>query len=221
MIVWGIGLVYLIVLLPLYMYVEKKRSILKAKKYKLALSVIFGALGLWGMIDQGFTLFSVFVLIGLLAAIAGDYYLVFIKHDRNKFLKGVFFFALTQLFYTFAMYLKLGTDGKEVMLAAVAIAIIWQVTYRLEMNLHKEGLLLTVYPFLVTFMAVKAGYELYVMESFDYSIVLFSVGALLFFASDIFLGLWRFYKSVSWYKYMVAIGYFTGQLLIAISLFYS
>ena len=220
MIVLGISLVYLIVMLPLYMYVEQKKSILKAKKYKMALSIVFGGLGLWGMLDQKFTVYAIFIFLGLCVAIGGDYYLVYIRHDRKKFLKGVFLFGLTQLFYTIAMYVKLGTDGKEVMLAAVAIAVIWQVTYRLEMNLHKEGVLLSVYPFLVTFMAVKAGYELYMLRTLDYSVLLFSVGALLFFASDIFLGLWRFYKTVSWYKYMVAIGYFGGQLLIAVSLFY-
>ena len=220
MFIVGIALFYLVIMLPVYIYVEQKRSILKAKKYKLALSFVFGALGLWGLITQNFTVYSILIFLGLCAAIAGDYFLVYIRHDRKKFLKGVFLFGLTQLFYTIAMYVKLGTDGKEVMLAAVAIAVIWQVTYRLEMNLHKEGVLLSVYPFLVTFMAVKAGYELYMLRTLDYSVLLFSVGALLFFASDIFLGLWRFYKSVSWYKYMVAIGYFGGQLLIAVSLFY-
>ena len=216
-IVWAI---YLFVLLPLYLFKEKQDGSVKAVHYKIVLSAIFCAIGLASAFLLHADAFSALISAGLLFAMGGDYFLVYIKTDERKFFYGILCFGITQVFYIAAMASIAGFSYMEFIIASgvIALAVIGKIL--LKMDLGKVEFPLTVYFGLVIFMAVKAVSMALPGNSSLTMQLLFSTGAFLFLASDIFLGINGFIKSKRIFSYLVGIFYFLGQLMIATAAFF-
>jgi len=216
-IIWAM---YLVFLLPFYLVNEKRFGSPKAVRYKMALSGTFCLIGLFGVFLQNFSVFSILIFIGLIFALIGDYFLVFIKTDEKKFLLGILSFGVTQVLFISGMAVLEGFGYLEfvVALAVVVPVVIGRTIKKVDMG--KAAWPLSGYSALVTFMAVKAVLMLFSANPPLALQGLFSAGAFLFLVSDIFLGVNRFIQSRQTFSYLVGICYFSGQLMIATALFF-
>ena len=216
-----ISLLYLAVLLPKYIRMERREGLLVAVWAKLTLSLTFTFIGFFGLFFQeAENSFSLLVAGGLVMAIIGDYYLVFIKTDLGNFIKGILAFSATQILYSTAMVLQQKIYIRDITLTLLVVIVLLVFKQIRRLNLGKAELPLAVYTMLITFMTVKAAFMLFSPILPYHSQLLFSLGAVLFFVSDLFLGLWHYLCNKQIYKTAVDVCYFTGQLLIAFSLWF-
>lgn len=217
--VWAI---YLIFLLPVYLYKEKKDGAVKATRYKMALSGTFTLIGACALILRYDTagLFAVLIFIGLLFAMAGDYFLLYVNVDEKKFQYGILCFGLTQIAYIAAMASRVGFGYTEFLLAAAVLGPLMLCRLLFKIRMGKAAWPLSIYSMLVALMALKA---LWMLLSKNTPLELqwmFSCGALLFMASDILLGVRIYVRKNRIINDLVACCYFLGQLMIATAVFY-
>lgn len=215
-----LALFYLAFLLPLYLRKEKRNGIEQAIVPKLALSFTFCIIGLIGIAVQSCSAFAVLIYSGLIFSLAGDYYLIFVESNSNKFIRGVLSFGVAQVLYITAMALAEGFSLWEFLATAVILLALAVFNIRCKPDMAKAAIPLTVYATLVTFMASKAMLMLISPLFLLEAQLLFSVGALLFLISDMFLGLWRYSFHKHLFRNIVGICYFVGQLMIASSLLF-
>lgn len=216
----AVMLVYLAFLLPIYIIREEREGLIKAGGSKLALSAAFCAVGMWGIVSQGGDTFSLLVFAGLLCSLIGDYYLIFINEHEKKFLNGIMSFGTAQILYIAALAGRGGFRAWEFIIAAALIAAVVVAKSLLKLSFGRMELPLSVYTVLLIFMAVRAGFNWYSMEGAEISAGLFFTGAVLFLLSDISLGLWKFFRPAPLFRNLVAMCYFTGQIMIAFSVVY-
>lgn len=104
--------------------------------------------------------------------------------------------------------------------AAVIYAIIIYFIIKNKVDLESAKYPLYVYSLLVVLMAVKAVSMTYTSTHSLQSSMMFAAGALLFIVSDLFIGSYVYVDNKNMFKVLNSITYFSGQLLIASSLFY-
>lgn len=216
-IIWAI---YLILLLPLFLIKEYIGGSINAVKNKLILSLTFCFIGFVQVICQGGSFFSILIFLGLMFSLMGDYYLVYIKANEMKFIKGILFFGLAHIFYIMSMTTLEGIYLLDLGITVGFVLTGIAITYILKLDLGKLKIPLYIYFTLVTLMAVKAVLMVFRENTFINEQELFSLGALLFLISDLFLGVWRFVVSKKAFSYVVYLCYFIGQLMIATAAFY-
>lgn len=216
-IVWA---VYLFFLLPLYKMKEKQKGAIKAVFYKLTLSGVFCCIGLLGIFRQDTSPCSVLIFLALVFSLFGDYYLVYIKDNEEKFVKGIMCFGIAHILYITAMTVQNGFSFLEILILVIIIISFLMIKLITKLDLGKTNLPLSCYTIIVTFMAVKAVLMLFQGKAPLAEQIMFSTGALLFWISDAFLGTWKFIDSKKLFSYIVSICYFLGQLMIATSVFY-
>lgn len=216
-----IWLIYAIVLLPIYILMRKKYGMLKSAKQKLILSSAFCIVGLMGATIQDFSIYAVLIIFGLLFALAGDYYLIYIEVDTKKFIFGIMCFGITHLLYIAAMSFLSGLTLWECIIAAITYIIaVYAVYNRFNPNLGRTKLPTIIYTIIISFMSVKAMFMLAVSPLSNASQLLFSAGAILFLFSDVFLGINLYIIKKPFLRNLNIITYFVGQLMIASSLFF-
>lgn len=218
-VIWAI---YLIFLLPIYLFKEKQDGAVKAVRYKMALSGTFSLIGACAVIlrHDSAGVFAGLILIGLVFAMAGDYFLAFVNVDEKKFLYGILCFGITQIAYLAGMASLEGFGYPEFILAAAVVIPVISCRLLFKIDMGKMAWPLSIYSALVALMALKA---LWMLFSKDAPLVLqwmFSCGALLFMVSDIFLGVRIFIRKNRVITDLVACCYFLGQLMIATAVFY-
>lgn len=216
-IVWAM---YLIILLPAYLMKEIQCGETKAVHDKMALSGTFCAIGLGAVFLQDASLVSILIFIGLISAMIGDYFLVFINVNDIQFICGIVCFGITQLSYIAAMAVLAGFGYLEFVLTAAVVIPVLIGRQLLKIDMGKATWPLSAYSSLVAFMAIKAmllacsGHPPFTGQW------LFSAGALLFLTSDIFLGVRTYIKKTKLFTGLVSICYFLGQLMIVTAIFY-
>lgn len=216
----GLWLVYVILLLPLYLKKQSQNGLISAMPYKLSLSLLFCILGGLAVLKQGGSSFSILIICGLIASLVGDYYLIYIQEDEPKFIKGIFYFAVAHLFYLTAMVRMVGVSVVEIIGTLVLLVGLFVVKKITKPLMGKAELPMSLYTVLVTFMAVKALSMAFMGNSPLTVQWVFSLGAFLFLASDLCLGVWRYILPEKILSQIVAILYFIGQMLIATASYY-
>jgi uncharacterized membrane protein YhhN len=210
-----VWVIYIAVLLPLYILKQNKIGSVQAVGYKLVLSAIFTAIGFSAGVIGEWDVFPLLFLLGFVFSFVGDYYLIYIKTDEKKFIKGIFFFALAQLFFIAAMGYLVGFQWIEFALTFMVVVVMILFKRIKKPIMGNTTKPLSGYSLLVVFMAVKS-LLLCFQEMPPLNMqILFSVGSILFLISDISLGLWRFVFPKKILYYMVSICYFVGQLFMA------
>lgn len=215
-IVW---VMYLAFLLPLYLIKENQSGFVKAVHYKLALSATFCMIGFSNILVQRFTPFSVLIFLGLVSAMIGDYFLVYVKENERKFIYGILCFSITQIFNISSMASLVGFSWPESAITAVLVAAAFILRTVAKMNMGKAAIPMSIYSVLVTYMAVKAVMMLFSADALFLQ-GLFSAGAVLFLVSDICIGINRFVVPRKIFPVLIAVFYFLGQLMIVTCVFF-
>ncbi len=210
-----------ICLLPIYIKAEKSFGFAAATAFKLLLSLIFTLTGILGLlyIKEGTRdiLFysNILIVVGLAFAFLGDFFLQYIKKNRKMFHIGVVCFSITQIFLLVSMTMNYGFGWAELILLIVPLGIAVVLMNKQNWELGDSRIFLSAYTFLIALMTSKAFISLFMHYSL--SNLIFALGASLFFASDVLLGVWSFYKNKRLYANLNWITYFCGLMLIAIS----
>jgi len=231
-IITGVIVAAYAVLLVLYLRAEANNN--GVEGFKRATAIKFSLSGLFcaTAVISGFMLYSIsakaltyIYLQGIMTSAAlgfaffGDYYLQYIKLDIKKFKKGIGFFMATQILLIANMCLLNKVSYVEVIVTAAVLLLVLLLMKKQNWQLGEEKGRITAYTILLVFMASKAA-----VTFFDFTYgrtagtLLFAIGAALFLISDILLGIWNYKSGARKYANLNWITYFSGMLLIALSI---
>ena len=212
----------LLVMLPFYLHARNRNAFLKSTILKLLLSGLCTLCALLGFILWGIhhDASRVLIVIALLCAIFGDYYLQFLQLDTRKLAVGIVWFTLTHVFLIVFLCLKQGISWPEFILAAVMVAGVQLIMIRQKWELGRARALLTLYILIIAFMTSKAVLALFVSPAVTLSAALMATGAVLLALSDILLGKKSFVSDRKSPPNLHLIIYFCGLFLVALSSWY-
>ena len=229
---WIIVAAAYFVLLGFYVREDLAGSFQRATGLKMTLSSIFCLIGAWGVFSWGaeVTAGVALILCGLICALAGDYFLRFMQLDAKKFNCGILFFAGAQAFFLASMFSVQGVDFVEFILTAVLLIAALILMKKQDWQLGRAQGPLTVYMVLLSLMMAKAvvtaivptaaspGGWMLPVGPWLASYVLMAAGAILFWISDLLLGIWNYHSRKNAITAWNSITYFIGTFLIALSL---
>lgn len=216
-----ISVVYLFVLLPVYIVYVRNHGRIENPKLKLALSVVFCAVGLIGATLNDFSLYAVFILLGLMASLAGDYFLIYIESDIKKYTTGILCFGMTHFLFLISMLIAGGFFLPNLFVSIMIYGLLLNFANRKKIDFGEVKYPLYAYSLLIILMTVKALSMMYFSPYDMQSRLFMALGASLFISSDIFLLIYEYMGGKYKFRILNSIAYFTGQLLIAASLFYT
>ena len=211
-------IVILVVLLPIYMREEKRSNFVRATTFKLIVSGLCSLCALLGLflaneasIDE-----RIPVIVALVCAIFGDYFLQYIRLDSKKFNIGIGCFSLTQISLIAFLVIRDGLSWPEFVSTAVISLGVLILMIAQKWNLGSAKIPLSIYTVLLAFMSSKAVIALFGAVVTP-SMCFMAAGAVLFLLSDLLLGIWNFKTGKRAYANLNWITYFCGILLIALS----
>ena len=184
---------------------------------KAVLSTTFLAVGVYFAATNGWKVYDLLVVVALLFAWIGDALLVF-KHKPNLFHAGCIAFAFANVFLTAHSVLVYKWVWWSILLFAVYITAVLLCQKFGVFSFGKSTLYLNLY-------SVAVGYNgllglAVAITTNSTAALLFGLGSVLFLASDIVLGLFMF-KIKKWQMDAFnTLLYFSGLMLIALSLMY-
>jgi len=176
-------------LLAFYCVLEKRDNFWHATTVKLTLSAFAAGLSVYGAIRFDEFFLYIFAL-GLLFAVPADYCLQYIKTNLTKYRVGITLFGLMHICLITSFYLIHHVYFYEFVIFAVLLAIVLAFQIIGKWEIGKEKAQLNVYTVIVLFMSAKT-MSIFIVEPAIYTLVL-AIGGLLFFVSDVFLGIWAY-----------------------------
>jgi len=170
------------------------------------------------------TVYTLLILVGLTLSLLGDWCLIF-QDNARAFLAGLVAFLLAHLMYIAAfIYLQLSLhlkrNGAGETLIAIGLAAIGTAAYGfMRPGLGKMRVPVIVYVIAISVMVHRALAIALVHPGPRTQPALIALGAILFYLSDATLGInkFRFAGQMPNYKLMNLATYYTGQLLLALS----
>jgi len=203
-----------------FIYVEHKEKFVPAVILKGTASVVFVTIGLIAFITKGA---SNLVFIGLILGLVGDVFLnlrfVFTKIGSKVFLAGVASFLAGHILYLIAIINKATPWIPCLIIGVVVATIVLVIIFKvLDVKLSYKifGIL---YLGAVSLMASMAIGNYCVIQS-NHNLI-YAIGALMFFVSDIVLIFNSFGKAPKFSLRITNLSfYYVGQLLIAFSMFF-
>ncbi|HBU13073.1 MAG TPA: hypothetical protein DEB31_10255 [Clostridiales bacterium] len=216
------------VLFVFYLNAEKKNTdganFKQATALKLTLSGMFCAVGvlsyylLYNYAHRGgfYLNLQLLVVIGLFVAMAGDFFLQYIRLDIKKYKTGIRFFTGTQILFLIGMLIVYRIGWREVVITAAILALVLLLMKKQDWQLGEAQKALTAYTILITLMAAKS--VTVFLTDFTAGTLLFMVGAALFLLSDILLGVWNYHTDRRAHMNVSWLAYFAGLMLIALSM---
>ncbi|TGM72899.1 lysoplasmalogenase [Leptospira mtsangambouensis] len=196
------------------LYFEKKESVKGLLSVKPLLSSLFVLLAFLQIQEQ--TTYNSLIFVGLVLSLVGDICLIFFFH-KKVFTAGLVAFLAGHVMYTIA-FSGLGEVGvMMITVGAICILISTIIFLRLKSYLGNMIGPISAYIIIITAMVVGAG-SLWNHSTLDItgrSLVL--VGAILFYASDIFVARHRFVQKEFLNRAIGLPMYYTAQFMIAFS----
>lgn len=218
------------VILIFYLRAETKNGgkagFRRATAIKLTLSAIFCGTGVLSCLItnmQGTPMMPrILILSGLFAAFAGDYFLQFIRLDTQKYKTGIVCFMAAQALFIAGLitlhYANISGWTAAVILTVILLLIILAIMKKQGWNLGGEKNVLSLYTVLLSFMTAYAVANSFGAGAAVPGAALMAAGAILFWISDLFLGLWNYHTGKRLHANLNWISYFSGTLLIALSI---
>jgi len=162
--------------------------------------------------------YSVGVLVGLLLSFGGDIALM-LKEKPKSFMVGLALFLLAHVAYTVVFWM-LGRFSAWDIVSAVILLAAGIILYRLfKPNLGKMRIPVIVYIVVISLMVNRA-FSAFASPVFSNAQAwMISLGAVLFYVSDVILAAARFWKPWPYHRISLAF-YYAGQLLIALAASY-
>lgn len=204
-----------LVLLCVYCMLEKREKFISATVCKVLLSAFVAGVAIYAAVRlQSFL--GTLMALGLAFAVPADYFLQFIRRDVQKYRVGILSFGTMHACLLAAFFVTWGVGYLEFVLFAAFLLILSLFQRSEKWSLGKVKGLLSIYTVLVVLMASKA-ISVFIATP---SIPTFALGlgGFCFFVSDLFLGIWNYYRTQFLFLALSRIVYFVGQLLLATSL---
>ncbi|MBN1574071.1 MAG: lysoplasmalogenase [Deltaproteobacteria bacterium] len=215
--------VYIIPFLAIFVAVLVTSELKKVKKGTYAtkpvatLLVILTAL-LSFKVPETTRQYTLLIVIGLVFCFGGDMALMFME-SKKAFLIGLVLFLLGHVVYavTFLIY---GGDSSHLLLTALVLFVIGVFIYAfLYPGLGKMKVPVAFYILIISAMVAAAAASLFSASVPKTVAWLITIGSVLFWVSDIVLGVNRFRIPLK-YDRLSLIAYYSGQFLIAVSTYY-
>ena len=151
--------------------------------------------------------------VGMLLCSGGDFYLQYIRRDVRKFTRGIILFGLGQVCNITALFLlaPYHWSGLAVLAALLALAVALKGIGRWDTSTNEPWL--TIYTVLVAMTAAKSLSVAIVLAGKPGGLLL-GLGGLLFFLSDMVLGIWNYRKNHILLADLNWLLYFAGQFLL-------
>ena len=151
--------------------------------------------------------------VGMLLCSGGDFYLQYIRRDVRKFTRGIILFGLGQVCNITALFLlaPYHWSGLAVLAALLALAVALKGIGRWDTSANEPWL--TIYTVLVAMTAAKSLSVAIVLAGKPGGLLL-GLGGLLFFLSDMVLGIWNYRKNHILPADLNWLLYFAGQFLL-------
>ena len=151
--------------------------------------------------------------VGMLLCSGGDFYLQYIRRDVRKFTRGIILFGLGQVCNITALFLlaPYHWSGLAVLAALLALAVAPKGIGRWDTSANEPWL--TIYTVLVAMTAAKSLSVAIVLAGKPGGLLL-GLGGLLFFLSDMVLGIWNYRKNHILLADLNWLLYFAGQFLL-------
>ena len=151
--------------------------------------------------------------VGMLLCSGGDFYLQYIRRDVRKFTRGIILFGLGQVCNITALFLlaPYHWSGLAVLAALLALAVAVKGIGRWDTSANEPWL--TIYTVLVAMTAAKSLSVAIVLAGKPGGLLL-GLGGLLFFLSDMVLGIWNYRKNHILLADLNWLLYFAGQFLL-------
>ena len=208
-----------------YIYVELKRSPLRAFMSKALASLSFVMLGVFAASDHLNMSIAPYVIIGLVLGLIGDLVLALrplrnSSEDKTLIVYGICFFGLGHIFYLLGLS-ELGAISMiSILIGLLMMILIIFMSYILKFEMGKAKIPSYLYAFLI-FMMIGQSIIFMMNGQTETFYILFTLGAILFGLSDLILA--PIYYKQNKTKIMIALNlitYYGAQILIAYSLFY-
>ena len=151
--------------------------------------------------------------VGMLLCSGGDFYLQYIRRDVRKFTRGIILFGLGQVCNITALFLlaPYHWSGLAVLAALLALAVALKGIGRWDTSANEPWL--TIYTVLVAMTAAKSLSVAIVLAGKPGGLLL-GLGGLLFFLSDMVLGIWNYRKNHILLADLNWLLYFAGPFLL-------
>ena len=158
--------------------------------------------------------YTAIVLLGLLLCFGGDMALMF-QENRKAFAIGLVLFLLGHVAYTVAFALLGRSSTWDILSALVLLAAGIGIYTLVKPNLGTMRIPVIVYILVISVMVNRAVSTLASPVFGSGQAMMVTVGATLFYISDIILAASRFWKPWKYHRISLAF-YYSGQLLIAL-----
>lgn len=160
-------------------------------------------------------LFSASILVGLLLSFGGDIALLF-QEKRKPFMVGLVLFLAAHLVYTIIFTLMGSFTRWDLVTGAVLLAVGIGFYRIIAPNLGSMKIPVIVYTVVISLMVNRA-FAAFASPAFStHQVWMISLGALLFYISDLILAAGRFWRPWKYNRISLAF-YYSGQLLIALA----
>jgi len=158
--------------------------------------------------------YTLAIILGLLFSFGGDVALMF--KSKRAFMIGLILFLIAHVIYSIVFTVYSGFVEGDLISALILILLAIIIYFYLYPGLEEMKIPVLIYIFVISFMMNRA-ISSFSGEFFNNTqAVLISIGAGLFFISDLILAVNKFKKPFKYHRISLAF-YYSGQLLIALS----
>lgn len=171
--------------------------------------------------------YALLIFVGLLFSLIGDISLIFAIDKQKRlgkfFIIGLSSFLITHIIYVTAFSIFDGFFIQDIIVGSVLliVVIVLFLIYNKKGEISDKIKIPTlIYMLVLAFMLTKALSTIQSIYFSDTQKLLIIIGAVMFVASDILLGIRYFIKSRNSLRIALLLLYFNGQYLIALSCYY-
>ena len=183
------------------------------KPLSTTLVIIIAALSIF--VPDNYNLsYTLGIILGLLFSFGGDIALMF--KSKRAFMIGLILFLIAHVVYSIVFTVYSGFVKGDLYIAVVLILLAIIIYFYLYPGLEGMKIPVLIYVLVISFMVNRA-ISSFSGKFFNYSqALLISIGAGLFYISDLILAVNKFKKPLKYHRISLAF-YYSGQLLIALS----
>ncbi|UCE04406.1 MAG: lysoplasmalogenase [bacterium] len=190
-----------------------QKQIYLFKPLSTTLVIIVAALSIF-VPDKYNLSYTLAIILGLLFSFSGDVVLMF--KSKRAFMIGLILFLIAHVVYSIVFTVYSGFVKRDLISAVVLILLAIIIYFYLYPGLEKMKIPVFVYIIVISLMMNRA-ISTFSGKFFNYSqALLISIGAALFYISDLILAINKFRKPFKYHRINLAF-YYSGQLLIALS----
>jgi len=183
------------------------------KPFSTTLVIIVAALSIF-VPEQYHLNYTLAIMLGLLFSFGGDVALMF--QSKRAFMIGLILFLIAHIVYSIVFTVYSGFVKGDLISALILLFLAIVIYCYLYSGLGKMKIPVLVYILVISFMMNRAISTFSGKFFNNTQAILISIGAGLFYLSDLILAINKFKKPFKYNRFSLAF-YYSGQLLIALS----